>query len=362
MKSRSMSRLCVLLTAAFLFFQPGIAANARESGAFPAITPGDAARKYAGLPAVQTDSWETLAEIALWASGSDAATSAQSMSLLKMDIADLAASPDLPENTRERGEYVLTFIHTRYLKQYSWSQTRLDEILLYGRYNCVSSAVLYMLMAASIGLDVQGVATKDHAFATVRTDTGSIDVETTNRYGFDPGNRKEFHDDFGASTGFAYVPARHYRDRIQLNRLELVSLILSNRIAELERGRNYAAAVPLAVDRAALLEGKSTAAASFFPDPKKDLTDRLLNYGATLLRDGQEEDAFSWAILVNVKYPDPARWEEFNYAALHNLVVKLLRKSDVSAAEAAYERLSSRVSPKNAEKVKILISETLKRQ
>ncbi|MDR3174091.1 MAG: hypothetical protein LBU19_07570, partial [Treponema sp.] len=59
-------------------------------------------------------------------------------------------------------------MHREFLRSYSAMQTRLDTLLSNGRYNCVSSAVLYLILARSQGLDVRGVAARDHAFASLR--------------------------------------------------------------------------------------------------------------------------------------------------------------------------------------------------
>ena len=64
----------------------------------------------------------------------------------------------------ELGERALTFLHKNLLTGYSFLQTRVDVALDTGVYNCVSSAVLYMIVARSVGLSVSGVRTKDHAF------------------------------------------------------------------------------------------------------------------------------------------------------------------------------------------------------
>jgi tetratricopeptide (TPR) repeat protein len=261
-------------------------------------------------------------------------------------------------------------MHDRFLKTYSTHQTRLDEIFRSGQYNCVSSAVLYTILAVSAGLDVQGVMTRDHAFITVNTGGDSIDVETTNPYGFDPGSRREFHDAFGAVTGFAYVPARNYRDRVSISQLELVSLILSNRIADLESRGRYPEAVPLAVDRGALLARRSNPVNSaFFADPNRDLLDRIFNYGASLIKAGRETDALAWCNTAWRHYgntdstaADP-RWQEFTYAALNNYMVKLLKVQQISEARTILTQYTSRVSRSQYSQLNTLVvdAELLKR-
>jgi hypothetical protein len=152
-------------------------------------------------------------------------------------------------------------------------------------------------------------------------------------------------------TGFAYVPARNYRDRVSISQLELVSLILSNRIADLESRGRYPEAVPLAVDRAALLARRSNPVnSSFFADPNRDLLDRIFNYGASLIAGGKETDALAWCNTAWRHYGSTdstsgdSRWQEFTYAALNNYLVKLLKGQRISEARTILTQYTARVS------------------
>jgi tetratricopeptide (TPR) repeat protein len=339
----------MVFAALFALALAGLAfAQAAQATQFPALEPDPRALGFAGWGQY---SWEDVGEIALWASSvgaSGAADGAAQMARVKDGVAELLAAPDLPADARARGEFVLSFVHQKFLRGYVENQTRVDEIFRTGRYNCVSSAVLYAVFAAAAGLDVRGVMTKDHAFATVNIGGALVDVETTNRYGFDPGNRKEFRDGAGSVTGFAYVPARNYRDRTAISQLELVSLILGNRISELEKRNRYAEAVPLAINRAVLLQGRRDPVSSpFFTDPQKDLMDRLLNYGSSLMKAGREDAALQWAALASARYPNEARWQEFVYAALNNLMVKHLRSHRIAEARNALEANAALLSRGN---------------
>ncbi|MDR1308189.1 MAG: hypothetical protein LBK74_11525 [Treponema sp.] len=320
---------------------------------FPSLDAVPASYQYARRLALNGSAyWQDLAEAALWASSVNAGPGAEEKAATYMErinsaAAELSAAADLPADPKERGEYVLVFLHKRFLKSYSEYQTRVDEIFISGRYNCVSSAVLYMVLGLSAGLDIKGVMTKDHALITVNTGAESIDVETTNLYGFDPGNRKEFHDAFGKATGFAYVPARNYRDRVEINGIELVSLILSNRIAVLEKGNRYTEAVPLAINRAALLSaGESSDGqnkADFFEDPRGDTMNRIFNLGAYLIKTGREDDALDWAEYSGGLFPDP-RWQDFINTAVNNKLVKLIRTKKTANARTELSALKPRLS------------------
>jgi tetratricopeptide (TPR) repeat protein len=317
---------------------------------FPALEADPRALAYARKAGY---SWQDLAEIALWASGSG--TNASFMEQIREAAAEIG--PAAPADPLERGEYILNYMHRRFLISYSERQTRMDQLFSTGRYNCVSSAVLYMILGASAGLDVSGVMTRDHAFVTVRAGTELIDVETTNRYGFDPGHRKDFHDDFGKTTGFAYVPARNYRDRSAINRLELISLIISNRISDAESRGRYAEAVSLALDRAALLSAGTAASSPFFEDPRGDLLNRLYNFGGALIRDGREEDALRWAALAEGKYPEGKRWQEMIFAASNNLITKFIRAQKIAEAREALIRYTPVLSPENFAKIDTVVLE-----
>ena len=304
--------------------------NRRTS--FPRLEPDPKALEYYRLSGSEHgNSWAKLAEISLWASGD---YSVSNLGRIRAAVETLNNSSALPKAAKERAEFILGFMHKNLLKSYSHNQTRIGALLSNGRFNCVSSAVLYMVLCRSAGLYVRGVKTKDHAFAILHTGESDIDVETTNPYGFDPGSRKEFSDHFGRVTGFAYVPAHKYRDRQTIGQIELVSLIMNNRIAELESGGNYADAVPLAIDRTALLMGNLSDArpdaaekshGPIFEHPFKDLMDRLLNYGASLLNAGREEDCLAWAAAASSMLPNESRWQEFVFAAANNRIARYIK-------------------------------------
>jgi tetratricopeptide (TPR) repeat protein len=316
------------ITAVLVFFAAHTAAFSQNT-TFPRLQPDPKALEYYRMGENGGYSWTALAQISLWASGD---TSAVNLEKIRTAAETIKNSADLPSEEKDRAEYILKFMHKNILKSYSIYQTRIDTLLTTGRYNCVSSAVLYMIFCQSLGINTKGVMTRDHAFITIPAGQTNVDVETTNAYGFDPGNRKEFHDQFGKATGFSYVPAQNYRDRQTISQIELVSLILNNRVADYERQNQFAESVPVAIDRAALLAGNALTTASIkehqgiiLADPRNDLMDRLFNFGAVLLRAGKEEECLRWAETASAVYPDKNRWQEFISAAVNNRVMRLIR-------------------------------------
>ena len=337
------------------------AAEIYPQKAFPRVEPDQKALEYYRLGVNNGYSWTELAQISLWASGD---TDSSNLEKIKTAAASLNSSPALPASGRERAEFILTYMHSGFLKRYSLYQTRVDTLLTVGTYNCVSSAALYIILCNSAGIKTSAVITKEHAFVIVHIDGQDIDVETTNRYGFDPGSRREFHDQFGKLTGFSYVPAQNYRDRQTIENIELVSLILNNRIGDYERRNNFTDPVPLAVDRAAMLLGSSfevteqaVSSEFLFTDPRKDLMDRLLNYGASLLKSNKEEDGVLWAVLASSRYSDPVRWNDFLHTAVNNGTARLIKDRKIKEAENFLEKNKSHLSDENYAQLDSLIAD-----
>ncbi|MEI6388709.1 MAG: hypothetical protein WCQ50_19005 [Spirochaetota bacterium] len=234
---------------------------AAESQSYPAILPEadpflaslGAATLAAGPGAVP--SLDDLIEAGLRASG----VATQDLSARKAavnGILDSMAAALREGNLTSRAEQALEWLHTqRLLGVYSERATTLVDILDSRCFNCVSSANLYLLAMRRLDIACGAVQTPDHAFCIVRIDGKAIDVETTNRYGFDPGTRREFTDSFGKATGYNYVPPGAYSKRNQIGPLALVALILSNRSAMYEESHRYQDSLTLAVSYVALVPG-----------------------------------------------------------------------------------------------------------
>ncbi len=151
------------------------------------------------------------------------------------------------------GDDLLQYMHHEYLRSYNVRQTQVDTLLEKGDFNCVSSSVFFLILGRSLGFTIYGVKTADHAFCSLQIGDSFYDVETTSVYGFNPGEKKEFTDDFGKITGYAYVPPGNYSRRETIGEKELLALILHNRVVLLLERKQYAPAIGLSVDAYALL-------------------------------------------------------------------------------------------------------------
>lgn len=96
-----------------------------------------------------------------------------------------------------KGEILLSAMHSHFLKGgkddggselisgYDSEQSKVSTIFKTGRFNCISSAILYMILARYFDLTVQGVVTTEHAFIQIVADGGRIiEVETTSKSGY----------------------------------------------------------------------------------------------------------------------------------------------------------------------------------
>ena len=110
---------------------------------------------------------------------------------------------------KEVAEKLLMLMHELVTKKYQDNATTISE-LSKGYYNCVTSVIFYGILLKRYEFDFYGVYTTDHTFIVVTIDGKNIDVETTNMYGFDPGNKKAILDEIGKITKYSYVPAKNY--------------------------------------------------------------------------------------------------------------------------------------------------------
>lgn len=144
---------------------------------------------------------------------------------------------------------LLQWMHRELLTQYVEEQTGIHVLLTTGEFNCVSSAVLYMILVRARNTGIYGVVTPDHVFCRIPNENGGVDVETTIPFGYDPGTRKDAIETFVGRTGFVYVPPGNYSRRRNIGEKELISLIYQNRISALQKRNQWEETVGLALDR-----------------------------------------------------------------------------------------------------------------
>lgn len=150
------------------------------------------------------------------------------------------------EQQKKFAELLNVQLHKFFFKKYKADSDNFSEIVDYGRYNCVSSSILYMLLLSYFGLKATAVQTTEHVFVVVYFPDGTtVDVETTNAYGYDPGKKKEVLDELGKITGFSYVKQKDYKNRFNISLKSLLLLPVHNRSAYFTKIGNHQAALRL---------------------------------------------------------------------------------------------------------------------
>ncbi|WP_297204387.1 hypothetical protein [uncultured Brachyspira sp.] len=149
------------------------------------------------------------------------------------DIRNLAKnelSQYVEKGPYEFGKILLNWMYSSgVLKKYFETSTLFQDLIYKGEYNCLTSSILYSLLYKEFGFEVVGVLTSSHAFCTVSTEKGDIDVETTVSKGFNPG-QKEIRNT-GNSTIVTFVPQGNYRNRNEADIFTLIATLYPNSIS-----------------------------------------------------------------------------------------------------------------------------------
>ncbi len=135
---------------------------------------------------------------------------------------------------------------------YSFDESAVAEIFKSGKYNCVSSAILFVILGRHFGLEMYGVQIPSHVFAMIRTQgKNEIEIETTLENGFDVEHDKAFFDrqsrSWFRSRGLPRSTHQDYLSRSILTPYELVCQNMINqhtapdRLKALDRHRLYEA-------------------------------------------------------------------------------------------------------------------------
>jgi len=103
---------------------------------------------------------------------------------------------------REKGKLLHQAMHKEFFLEsrgtnpagYSLAQSKITDIFTTKKYNCISSAMLYMILARYFNMNVKGVLLPTHAFVQIESLKGKIiEVETTSFNGYGLAHNKNFY-------------------------------------------------------------------------------------------------------------------------------------------------------------------------
>ena len=178
------------------------------------------------------DDW-SFAEACLIASGvTDPAKRKEYAKKIEEIEADARKAVEGAKSPREKAERLLKFLHDGPMKGgYEARQTDLHTILDTGKFNCVSSAVLFNVIGRRLGLELTGVEVPQHVFSLLRDGEKTIDVETTSPQGVDPK---------GVKTPKGSTPADRYAGkRREVGETGLAAVIAYNHGVSLLEAKEY---------------------------------------------------------------------------------------------------------------------------
>ncbi|MDP3151889.1 MAG: hypothetical protein Q8N23_04430 [Archangium sp.] len=220
----------------------------------------------------------TLLDAALLASGVPEAQIPAAAKRVRAALAPAIARAKEQTGEAARGRTLLSALHETVLRRYELSATELDHVERTGEFNCLSSALLYLVAAEGVLTTARGVVTPHHAFVHVTVDGKVLDVETTAPMGFDPDRARLTAAQVKQLAGGDVSP-EEFRAGLkqveELPSLSLVAAVYSNRAISLAR-RGDSAAAALALDRGARM---ATGA----------LLRRLADWRASLLSKGAKD-------------------------------------------------------------------------
>jgi tetratricopeptide (TPR) repeat protein len=191
-----------------------------------------------------------LLEASLIASGVPDAEVASEAKRVRAALAPAIARAKTQRTARQRGAVLLQALHETVFRTYVVAATEIDGVERTGEYNCLSSAVLFVVAADGLLDHPRGMLTRLHAFARVDVDGRAVDVETTSPQGFDADRKKLITREYAQEiAGKGVTPEEVIADLSHPEELPVSSLVAgvyNNRSVGIsERGDVNAAAIVL---------------------------------------------------------------------------------------------------------------------
>jgi len=119
-------------------------------------------------------------------------------------VSEVRAEVDAASSVREKGRILHNRMHGEFLSagnevdslgNYDLQQSSFAGVLNSGRHNCISSSILYIIIARYFDLEVAGVRLPTHVFVQLRTPPGDIiEIETTSPAGYGLTHDRKFYE------------------------------------------------------------------------------------------------------------------------------------------------------------------------
>lgn len=205
------------------------------------LTPPERAA-LAGLERARQGELRALLALAILAGGDarDAGSYAQFQQRVDRFLVDVKPVIDAATDDWHRGYELHRAMHRVFfngerteLGSYDFNQSRVAGIFKTGKYNCLSSAMLYVVLARGFGLPVRAALVPTHVFVQMGQPGGKlIEIETTSDTGFDWVHDARFYRENGAiwagRRGLRPVTLDEYQRRRILEPHQLMAIGMRN--------------------------------------------------------------------------------------------------------------------------------------
>lgn len=256
-------------------------------------------------------------------------------SLKKYDYLEKSAAKQFGNLKKsESAEKLLLFLHDGALFTYQEDAVKMNQTLLTGEYNCVTASLLYLALAKSLQIETALQETELHAYCTVYLEGQKIDVETTNPYGFNPGQKKLVAQTQN-SRKYAVIPKKYYSGKRQVSDLAAATLPGKNLAAMFNDTSQYEKALPLEISRLKLLEHHSDPEAK---TARNELDILACNRAIALNRLSQPEEAMDFLEKVAKMFGNTPSLQKTYGNSLYNACVNLLNENLETQAQELFEK------------------------
>lgn len=137
------------------------------------------------------------------------------------------------ENKEKISEEILIALHNIVLKKYNPYSFKISDTIETNEYSCVSSTILYTIFLKKYNFSFAPIETDEHLFVKIFLNNKSIDVETTSRYGYNVGSKKELYDITGNLIGSIIIPKKEYSSDGIIDIKKMLSIVYYNKYNEL---------------------------------------------------------------------------------------------------------------------------------
>ena len=337
----SRTRIILAVVALILTLSPSFAGSPKSKG-YPfqlppekAITLVEKLEKASGKTVTLTDDERkfladarsgkiSFGESCLMASGvTDAAQRKGYLAKLDTIEADARKAIADAKTPAEKAEKLLKFLHAGPMKGgYESKQTDLHTLLDNGKFNCVSSAVLFNVIGRRLDLNLTAVEVPQHVFSLLHDGDKAIDVETTSPRGMEANNVK---------TPKGKAPKDRYAgQRREVDELGLASVIAYNHGVGLTEEKRFHEAL-MANFRALSLDANNPGAA-------QNILAGFTNWTGQLVDTGRYEEALAVTAAALQLCPKDSRLRNNSKAIYDSWASSYMKKNDWAQAIAVYEK------------------------